>query len=134
MTKELVEWMKKTVRNNQLTEWKNNQTVKWTKERQSATHSLTYRGIMTSRQDSIITKQRFHSPIESKSTEFATDFLSSTAIAFSNACRWTIFLHSVYLRRASLSLGLNFFTYREDIIMSETKLKHTRHLYNTSFR
>ena len=51
--------------------------------------------------------------MEFKSTVLATDFLSSTAMAFSNANRCTIFLHSWYLRLASLSLGLNFVTYNE---------------------
>lgn len=55
--------------------------------------------------------QIHHKPMEFKSTVLATDFFSSTAMAFSNACRWTIFLHSWYLRLASLSLGLNFVTY-----------------------
>lgn len=55
--------------------------------------------------------QIYHKPMEFKSTVLATDFFSSTAMAFSNACRWTIFLHSWYLRLASLSLGLNFVTY-----------------------
>lgn len=62
--------------------------------------------------------------MESTSIVSVRDFLSSTAMAFSNACLRTIFSHSVYLRMASLSFGRNFFTWDriENIVESTVKL------------
>lgn len=62
--------------------------------------------------------------IVSKFKESATDFLvSSTAIAFSNAFRFTILEHSTNFALASLSLGLALVTWDKNCFKEYKKEK-----------